>query len=49
MEKEPVDKTNRPLNKLTIVGTEVNSNPIAEDEWEIEQEVKKHSTIIGSV
>ena len=41
LEKEPVDKANKPLNRLKITHTEVNSNPIAEDEWELEQEAKK--------
>ena len=36
-----MDKNNRPLNKLNITGVEIHANPIAEEEWDIEQEAKK--------
>ena len=41
LEKEPVDKNNKPLNELIISEVVVLANPIADMEWEFEQEAKQ--------
>ena len=38
IEKEPVDKQHRPLNQLIISEIEIHANPIADSDFELEQE-----------
>ena len=38
IEKDPVDNQHKPLNQLTISAIEIHANPIADQEYDIEQE-----------
>ena len=38
LEKEPIDNKNRPLNELVISEIIIHANPIADMEYDLEQE-----------
>ena len=46
LEKEPIDKANKPLNELVISEVIINANPIADMEFDLEQEALREEKAI---